>query len=566
MLSPSFEYVIFPDGKSDSISEEQINLGYFMKEGYNLLFQADNLLVLKSLKDLLMKIDLIYIDPPYFAGSDEIIDVDLNSALNTESTIETKQFTTLKKVAYTNQKPPNDSLDVLKYCGLLSESQNGGFSNSIKSFGFIKRIWDNVPDTAKNFCDWFYHRVRLMKDILSKRGMIVVRFDYHYGHYAKLVLDTVFGSGHFIGEFMVRRMEKNVSDKSRGKQNQLNVANDSLFIYFNEEMRRLEKYPEKRKNLVENERKNQELYNFSQNWLDPKNNVWMDIAGYEKRKKTFYPTENSVELLERVIDCFSNEGDFVADFFAGSGVTLSVASAKNRKWIGTDIGAIAIIQIIQRLRTQGAKKFVWITIQSQPNKKTERETNNISPIINHYQLITRETMRFLNGKEASIITNPDSSIIDYHLFQDKSNQLIYSISDRIDNEQPRAHIILPDLTIIQKEDYIQLKSYKIRDTRFSNLDFERIPKFEYLIEYIMILTPRGHKKWVCKASEFGKILTTKKKREAPDWKFHLTEDMYIDVNIKENRVVKGIVLEICDITGLRFKVLFSGGKDHEFQE
>ena len=57
---------------------------------------------------------------------------------------------------------------------------------------------------------------------MSKSGIIVVRFDYHYGHYARLVLDRIFGEDHFIGEFMVRRMEKNVSDKARSRQTQLN--------------------------------------------------------------------------------------------------------------------------------------------------------------------------------------------------------------------------------------------------------------------------------------------------------------------------------------------------------
>jgi len=47
-------------------------------------------------------------------------------------------------------------------------------------------------------------------------------------------------------------------------------------------------------------------------------------------------------LLERVIKAASNEGDIIADFFVGSGTTLSVAEKLGRKWIGSDIGRFSI--------------------------------------------------------------------------------------------------------------------------------------------------------------------------------------------------------------------------------
>ncbi len=571
MLSPAFEYIMFPDEASDLQIETLKDLEYLLKEEYNLLFQADNLLVLKVLKDIGVKIDLIYIDPPYFAGSDEKIDVDLNSALNTGNSIETEYFTTLNRLAYLNRKPPTDSPDVLKYCGILKEEYDCGVLNDNKVFDFITQIWPNIPLEARHFCNWFYYRVKFMKELLSNRGIIAVRFDYHYGHYAKLVLDSVFGHDHFIGEFMIRRMEKNVSDKSRGRQNQLNVANDSLFVYFHKEMSLSLKYPEKRRHLVENEKDNKDLYEHLQIWLDPKNNVWMDIAGYEKRKKTFYPTENSVELLERIIECFSNEGSIVSDFFAGSGVTFSVASEKGRRWIGVDIGEIANIQTIQRLKTQGISKFVWVRntdrlerLQNQnPEIKVDKTNDLITLKLNYNEFLSQESITKITKKDKKMRIISQSSIIEYTLFQDKNIEIFHFFTDHTNNNQPDSFVKSPQLQLTFQDGFLTLDFYKIIDTTLSEYSIHHIQRYEYLVEYMMILIPKENSKWICKSADFGKILTTKKKRDAPNWNFFVSEDMYCNLIDKEGKSRKGILLEICDITGLKFKVLYTRGELHD---
>ena len=55
------------------------------------------------------------------------------------------------------------------------------------------------------------------------------------------------------------------------------------------------------------------------------------------------------KLLERIIAASSNEGDIVADFFAGSGTTASVAEKMGRKWIVSDLGRFAIHTSRKRL-------------------------------------------------------------------------------------------------------------------------------------------------------------------------------------------------------------------------
>lgn len=62
-----------------------------------------------------------------------------------------------------------------------------------------------------------------------------------------------------------------------------------------------------------------------------------------------YPTQKPETLLERIIEASSNEGDLVADFFAGSGTTAAVAEKLGRKWIATDLGKFAIHTTRKRL-------------------------------------------------------------------------------------------------------------------------------------------------------------------------------------------------------------------------
>lgn len=76
----------------------------------------------------------------------------------------------------------------------------------------------------------------------------------------------------------------------------------------------------------------------------PLQDLWCDISPVQggASENVNYPTQKPEALLERIIKALSNEGDIVADFFAGSGTTLAVVEKLNRKWIGSDLGKFAI--------------------------------------------------------------------------------------------------------------------------------------------------------------------------------------------------------------------------------
>jgi adenine specific DNA methylase Mod len=75
---------------------------------------------------------------------------------------------------------------------------------------------------------------------------------------------------------------------------------------------------------------------------------WTDISGYSPTWN--FTTENSEELLQRVIESTSNKTDLVFDFFLGSGTTTAVAHKLCRKWIGVEMGEHFYTVVLPRMK------------------------------------------------------------------------------------------------------------------------------------------------------------------------------------------------------------------------
>jgi site-specific DNA-methyltransferase (adenine-specific) len=67
-------------------------------------------------------------------------------------------------------------------------------------------------------------------------------------------------------------------------------------------------------------------------------NVWYDISPIVpwSPERCAHPTQKPLQLMERIITIFSNEGDLVVDSFCGSGSTCVAAKNLNRKFIGIE--------------------------------------------------------------------------------------------------------------------------------------------------------------------------------------------------------------------------------------
>lgn len=356
----SIEVVDEPRAENTDETRQQISLfdiddrGRQLKGWTNKLIWGDNKLILSSLKNGVIReeiekqggLKLIYIDPPFSAGLDYSINVDIG---NDEKDTFQKRSSVIEEFAYRN-------------------------------------TWGKGGNT---FLSMLFERVHLMRDLLRDDGIFFFRIDWHWGHYAKVMLDEIFGKDNFQSEIVINRIKKNVTNQ--GKLS-LPTATDNLFVYFktnNATFKHINKPLESTKQGYwraaddsSGERNPKERYlngnvyyppagkhfKFSQEnvekkfkegkirvnpnkseklqyWVEPKDveildTNWTDVAGYAF--KTGYPTENAEPLLERVIEISTEEGDLVADFFNGSGTTISVAEKMGRKWIASDIGKFSI--------------------------------------------------------------------------------------------------------------------------------------------------------------------------------------------------------------------------------
>ena len=81
-------------------------------------------------------------------------------------------------------------------------------------------------------------------------------------------------------------------------------------------------------------------------------NVWTDISPIVpwSKERVNHPTQKPLQLMDRILDIFSNEGNVVLDCFAGSGSTIISAINKNRKYIGFENNAEYFETMINRIK------------------------------------------------------------------------------------------------------------------------------------------------------------------------------------------------------------------------
>lgn len=91
-----------------------------------------------------------------------------------------------------------------------------------------------------------------------------------------------------------------------------------------------------------------------------KTNKLTNIWGHKDIPKADLPNEGGVtfprgkkpeQLLKRILDLSTQEGDIVLDSFLGSGTTAAVAHKMGRRWIGVELGEQAITHCVPRYKS-----------------------------------------------------------------------------------------------------------------------------------------------------------------------------------------------------------------------
>ena len=326
---------------------------------HNLVLRGECLSACAYLKEEGVKVDLVYIDPPFASGAD------------------------YAKKVYIRRNP--------KVAEAIKQAETEVDSEELRNFE--EKMYGDVWDKER-YLNWMYENLVAIKAVMSDTASIYVHLDYNIVHYVKILMDEIFG-GYKFGEisWICGLMEAGERYPKSHETILYFYKEDSTFNpqprigYSDRIVNALQKdevgwyYTRGRessggKNCLKtyictdpNKTKDEAVQWATNNRPQPCWDTWVgkpQIAkvygdfgtgtyAYTPIENVGYATQKPEVLLERIIKASSNENMLVADFFGGSGVTAAVANRLGRRFIHCDIGINSIETTRDRLRKAGAE-------------------------------------------------------------------------------------------------------------------------------------------------------------------------------------------------------------------
>ena len=215
----------------------------------------------------------------------------------------------------------------------------GGFAGA--RYSVVRTESPTYVDTFDDFIGFITPRLREAYRILTDDGSLFFHIDYREVHYAKVLLDKIFGRESFINE-LIWSYDYGGKPKTRWPAKHDNIlwyAKDPENYVFNYEA--IDRIPYMAPDLVGPEK--------AAIGKVPTDVWWMTIVPTNSKEKTGFPTQKPLKLLNRIVRVHSHQGDTVLDFFAGSGTTGMAAALAQRKFILIDESPDAIRIMAERL-------------------------------------------------------------------------------------------------------------------------------------------------------------------------------------------------------------------------
>ncbi len=263
------------------------------------IYAGDNLALMRGFES--EKFQLIYIDPP---------------------------FNTKKKQVRTQIKTSRDG-----------GGDRVGFQG--RRYRTTKLGSLEFSDTWTDYLEFLQPRLEEARRLLAPNGSLFLHVDYREVHYCKVLLDQIFGRECFLNEIIWAydyggRTQKRWSPKH---DNILWYARDPKnYIYRYDDIDRI---PYMAPKLVGPKK--------AVRGKTPTDTWWQTIVSPTGKEKTGYPTQKPLAILNRIVRVHSNPGDWVLDFFAGSGTTGEAAVRADRHAVLVDCNREAIEVMQKRL-------------------------------------------------------------------------------------------------------------------------------------------------------------------------------------------------------------------------
>lgn len=301
----------------------------------NMVIRGECVSACAYLKDRGIKVDLVYIDPPFASGAD------------------------YAKKVYIRRNP--------KVAEAIAQAEQEIDVDELKAFE--EKMYGDVWDKEK-YLNWMYENLMAIKAVMSETASIYIHLDWHMVHYVKVLLDEIFGEDNFQREIIW-----DISVLSGFKTLAPNwVRGHDTILYYSKSEERIfnklmqphtKEYLDSFNKVDENGRYYMVAHGTTR-YRDeveakgkPYGDVWNDIMSFQQQptsdEKVDYATQKPTSLLDRIIRTSTNKDMLVADFFGGSGVTAAVANKLGRKFIHCDIGLNSIQTTRDRLVADGAE-------------------------------------------------------------------------------------------------------------------------------------------------------------------------------------------------------------------
>ena len=294
------------------------------------IIHADNLDVLPTLPD--GRFTLVYLDPPFNTGR-----------------MQARRAT--RHVRVTAPAP-----DLAEGAGddQVTDAPRPVASGTIT--GFAGKQYERIRGDLLRYDDrfedyWGFLEPRLAEAwrVLADDGTLYLHLDYREAHYAKVLLDALFGRECFLNE-IVWAYDYGAKAKRRWP-----TKHDTILVYVKDPARywfdstAVDREPYMAPGLVTPEKA--ELGKL------PTDVWWHTIVSPTGREKTGYPTQKPEGILRRIVQASTREGDWVLDFFAGSGTTGAVAATLGRHFVLVDANAEAIEVMRARFKDVAGVEF-----------------------------------------------------------------------------------------------------------------------------------------------------------------------------------------------------------------
>nr|WP_237462487.1 site-specific DNA-methyltransferase [Leucobacter chromiireducens] len=210
--------------------------------------------------------------------------------------------------------------------GVRAEGGRLGFRG--QGYDVTREMTLAYDDRFVDYWEFLEPRLEEAWRVLSPDGLLYLHLDYREVHYAKVLLDAMFGPECFINE-IIWAYDYGARTKRRWPAKHDNIlvyAKLPDFYYFDAEA--VDREPYMAPGLVTPEQ--------AARGKLPTDTWWHTIVSPTGSERTGYPTQKPVGILRRIIQASTRPGDWVLDAFAGSGTTGAAAAELGRRFVLID--------------------------------------------------------------------------------------------------------------------------------------------------------------------------------------------------------------------------------------